>query len=92
MHENYRSAVVQQDHQQNNQQVRPEKLDMALPRCCCQIMTVTTYIYTKINSSIDLFSSVHSFCHEFVNDCFPDAQSSIEKFGSILHERHYTIS
>lgn len=33
----------------------------------------------------NLLSSVHSFPHEFIHNCFPDAQSSEEKFGSILY-------
>ena len=40
----------------------------------------------------NLFSSVHSFYHEFIHNCFPDAQSSEEKFGSILYICQYCIS
>jgi hypothetical protein len=39
-----------------------------------------------------LFSSVHSFSHEFIYNCFPDTQSSEEKFGSILYIWQYSIS
>jgi hypothetical protein len=48
-------------------------------------------IQKSIYSWINLFSIIHSFSHELVDDRFPDTQSSVEKFGSILHQRHHII-
>jgi hypothetical protein len=49
--------------------------------------------FYKIDSTFNLFSSDQSFAHEFVNDGFPDTQSSEEKFCSILHQTAlHTIS